>query len=148
MRKDQRRTRIAVLVASVCAFGCDRGPSRSLDAPDEAPALKALQLSLASWQGGRRDSGGLIGEEPAVGVVDSLRPDRPLISFEVFEPSRADGTARVFAVRLQLGEPSEEIHTRYQVVGRDPLWVFRQEDYDLILHWEHKMPADSPTEKP
>jgi hypothetical protein len=25
------------------------------------------------------------------------------------------------------------------VIGIDPLWVFRHEDYDLLLHWEHPM---------
>ena len=29
------------------------------------------------------------------------------------------------------------------IVGIDPLWIFRHEDYDLLLHWEHQMPTES-----
>jgi hypothetical protein len=49
------------------------------------------------------------------------------------------GKARPFAVRLILGEPREIVATRYLVLGLDPLWVFRQEDFERMLHWEHKM---------
>ncbi len=35
---------------------------------------------------------------------------------------------------------------RFLVVGIDPILVFRQEDYELISHWEHKMdPGDEKT---
>jgi hypothetical protein len=26
------------------------------------------------------------------------------------------------------------------------LWVFRQEDYELLSHWDHHMPASAPSE--
>ena len=51
---------------------------------------------------------------------------------------------RAFAVRLSLENPPEVQVVRYLVVGNDPLWVFRQEDYEMISHWEHPMPAAVP----
>lgn len=124
------------------ALGCDASTSSPSPAvPPVATAETALRDSLDAWQGGRRDPGGLIGSGPAVGVVDTLRPERPLIGFDILGATGSDGPARTFAVRLQLGEPAEELDASYLVLGRDPLWVFRREDYDLILHWEHKMAA-------
>jgi hypothetical protein len=129
-------------VTLALALGCRAQTPGPLDAPAPSQAKTALVASLDSWKDGRRDSGGLIGKSPAVGVVDTLRPERPLESYEVLDPASREGPARSFVVRLGLGDPAEEITTRYLVVGQDPLWVFRQEDYDLILHWEHKMPAE------
>ncbi|MSR59217.1 MAG: hypothetical protein EXS05_16500 [Planctomycetaceae bacterium] len=80
---------------------------------------------------------------PAIGVVDHLQQvGRPLEAFEILGevPGQA---ARCFAVRLRLSEPELEVRERYVVIGIDPLWVYRQEDYDLISHWDHVMPADS-----
>ena len=47
----------------------------------------------------------------------------------VVGPLGAEDNVRPFAVRLVLDAPAETITTRYMVVGQDPLWVFRQEDY-------------------
>ena len=78
--------------------------------PDFHARRVATKAALAASTGG-----GFVGP---LGAVDNVRP---------------------FAVRLLLDTPAETITTRYLVVGQDPLWVFRQEDYELILHWEHKM---------
>ena len=67
------------------------------------------------------------------------RFERPLIDFAILGPLAALGPARPFAVRLELDAPRESVQTRYVVMGEDPLWVFGQDDYERILHWEHKM---------
>jgi hypothetical protein len=43
---------------------------------------------------------------------------------------------RCFAVRLHLEEPQEEQRVRFVLIGLDPLWVFRHEDYEMLAHWE------------
>jgi hypothetical protein len=53
-------------------------------------------------------------------------------------------TGRCFAVRLKLREPVAEEKVRYAVFGIDPLWVFRQEDLEMLGHWEHPMPPEEP----
>jgi hypothetical protein len=45
----------------------------------------------------------------------------------------------VFTVKLTLEDPATELKARYVVVGIDPVWVFRQEDYDMLSHWDHPM---------
>ena len=47
-------------------------------------------------------------------------------------------------MKLKLSNPTAEKRERYVIVGIDPLWIFRQEDYDLLLHWEHQMPPARP----
>ncbi len=136
------------LAITALAAGCGGTPHGPPDfeAPALEPARAALTTSLEAWKSGRRDSGVLIGSKPAIGVVDAARADRPLLDYQITGPLMVDGKARPFAVRLVLGEPRESVATRYVVIGQDPLWVFRQEDFDRMIHWEHKMddPAAGP----
>ena len=41
-----------------------------------------------------------------------------------------------FLVKLSLDEPDESILVAYDVFGQDPIWVYRREDLDMIMHWE------------
>jgi hypothetical protein len=135
------------LAIASCAAGCGdarRGPA-DLDAPDLESSKTALVASLEAWKADRRSSGVLIGSKPSIGVVDAARADRPLLGYEVVGPLMTLGKARPFAVGLVLGEPRETVATRYLVLGRDPLWVFRQEDFERMLHWEHKMDGAAAT---
>ena len=45
-------------------------------------------------------------------------------------------------MNLTLGNPAAELRERYVVVGRDPVWVIRYDDYEMLTHWHHPMPAD------
>ena len=53
-------------------------------------------------------------------------------------------------VRLVLAGPAEERRERYVVVGLDPVWVFAYPDYEMLMHWDHPMPAkkEAPRSKP
>ncbi len=148
----ERSTWIVWLSAAALAVGCDATPrgTPNLPAPGVETARSAVVATLDAWKAGRRE-GGTIGSNPTIGIVDSLRAERPLVDFEVIGPLAVVDKARPFAVRLVLDTPRETVATRYFVLGQDPLWVFRQEDLDLMLHWEHKMPPADPkvaTEQP
>lgn len=106
--------------------------------PSDAVCQEALRRALEAWVAGAA-AGPVAGTSPVVHVTDSTRvQQRPLLSWEI--PGRVPGNApRCYAVRLQLDQPREERRERYVVIGIDPLWVFRHEDYDLLLHWEHPM---------
>jgi hypothetical protein len=71
-----------------------------------------------------------------------------LLSYEIVGPLMTIGKARPFAVRLDLGAPPETVSARYLVIGQDPLWVFRQEDFERMLHWEHKMDGEAASARP
>ena len=140
MKLPRSRRLVHLCIASaIVASGCTADVPGPAKPPPVGAAKDALVATLQAWKSGRRDTGEFLGSNPAVGIVDSLRRLRPLIDYEVVGPLGAVDNVRPFAVRLVLDAPAETITARYLVVGQDPLWVFRQEDYELILHWEHKM---------
>lgn len=131
--------RLGVLLV-VAVLGCG-GSQRNEDfVPPEAAARAALEAYLSAWKHG--DTSQTVPDtRPPVLVADELRgKGRTLSEFTVLGPVPADAP-RCFAVRLTLGNPREEVRERYVVVGADPLWVWRHDDYVMITHWEHAMPA-------
>jgi hypothetical protein len=135
----------AMLLLAVLAGGCRRssgGFERFV--PDSAAARKALVAALEAWRRGRA-AGAIDGISPRVVVVDThRRADQALEGYEILNDTPGDNF-RGFAVRLILSHPEERALVRFNVFGIDPLWVFRQEDYDMISHWEHAMgDLDSP----
>jgi hypothetical protein len=97
-----------------------------------------IDAAMAAWAGGR-PAGMLDTTAPRVQVIDSFRkPSQKLAGFEVLAET-ASPRARTFSLRLRLAEPDERPLVRYLVVGIDPVLVFREEDYELLTHFEHKM---------
>lgn len=124
--------------------GCERGPSAEDFVPPAETALSSLTALLENWQQGA-PLDDLLQRTPAIRTADTQIPrDRLLTSFEILGETPVDGGRR-FSVRLQLAAPAEEVDVQYVVVGIDPIWVFRKEDYDLLAHWDHAMP---PAEDP
>jgi hypothetical protein len=118
----------------LCCGGCGRrGYERYY--PPAAAAREALEAALGAWQDGQAP-GLLQAHSPPVMVVDSVRrPGQRLTRYEVLGQVPGDGP-RCFAVRLVLEDPAREQKARFVVLGVSPLWVFRQEDYDMMAHWE------------
>jgi hypothetical protein len=103
-------------------------------------------LSLSTW----RDAPAPLPESfqiPAVRFVDQTRrPQQRLLAFQILAQTDIEN-ARQFTVRLNLESDESPQLARYNVVGRDPVWVFRLESYEMFSHWEHPMdqpPANSP----
>jgi hypothetical protein len=93
---------------------------------------------MAAWAAGR-PAGMLDTKVPRVQVVDSFRkPNQRLEGFEILAET-VSPRARTFSLRLRLVEPDERPLVRYLLVGIDPILIFRQEDYELLTHFEHKM---------
>jgi hypothetical protein len=127
-------------VVVAVAAGCG-GDGRARFVPAEAAAREALEAALRAWQDGQAP-GPVAGTAPLVQVVDGhRRPGQRLQAFAVLGPAPGDGP-RVFAVRLTLDGPREEQKVRYVVLGIDPLWVVRYEDYEMMAHWDHPMDDD------
>jgi hypothetical protein len=126
--------------ASGCAAATDQTTPAFL--PDWGVAEQALASALTAW----RDAPSPLPasfDTPSVQFVDKQRrPQERLLAFEILGQSDVEN-ARQFTVRLSLeGEESPQL-VKYNVLGRDPVWVFRLEDYEMISHWEHNM--DEPT---
>jgi hypothetical protein len=138
------RARAVVLVAlgavlTLCGPGCG-GRARGFEQfiPEPGPARSALTAVLAAWAEGRPPEAPAA-TRPEVYVVDKQRrPGQRLARFEVLGEVAAE-KARGFAVRLNFEDPDGQDVVRFLVVGTDPVWVFRQEDYEMISHWMHPM---------
>lgn len=125
----------ALVLLAACCAGCDKSKGYERYIPAPGAALQALESALKAWQDGHGP--GQISGHPRIQVVDSLRrPGQNLQRFEVIGEVPGEGGPRCFAVRLFLVNPAEEQKVRFYVLGIDPLWVYRQEEYDMIAHWE------------
>jgi hypothetical protein len=131
-----------IVLALMFQAGCAR-PSSGYDryVPSVARAEEALEMVLAAWKRGE-PAAALKFDSPAVTiqVADSTRrPGQRLLDYELLGEIAGEGP-RTFAVRLKLDNPTEARDVRYYLVGIDPLWVFRQEDYDAVVHWQACVP--------
>lgn len=123
-------------------------------APNFTPSLEtaedAVRRCLDKWKAGE-PPGELPGTHPLIHVTDGGRkPGQTLRSYQIQGEARG-ASGRTIAVTLHLDNPAEVLKARYIVLGIDPLFVFRQEDFDLLMHWDHHMPVseakviDAPT---
>jgi hypothetical protein len=137
--------RIVFLMLPPIAIGCGgrSDAKRFFPAPEAARA--ALTAALDAWKEGR-PTGRLPDVSPSVHVVDETRSSPRLGRYEILGTIPGDGPP-TFNVLLETGSPSVRQTARYVVVGVDPLWVFRQEDFDKMAHWEMDMKHDEPDDK-
>lgn len=125
-------------VLALACVGCSGNPSAQDYVPAEDSARAALDAALRAWAGGETGSP-VPGTSPVVEVADGLRTKgRTLLKYDILGPVPADAP-RCFAVRLTLGNPAQELVERYVVLGIDPLWVWRHDDYVMLTHWDHTM---------
>src|SRR5262245_21089111 len=141
--------RLMVCLGAAALSGCTRQPESAKKSFVPAPELSraALEAALTDWQTGL-PAGQIDRLSVTVKVVDQHRKEgQELEEFEIM--GEAPGSApRCFAVRLKLRRPDAEVKVRYVVVGINPLWVFREEDYDGLSHWDHVMPDDPKNDLP
>jgi predicted small lipoprotein YifL len=136
----QKRWEQACMGAMLVLFawglsGCGRKapnyvPSRDL-------SRQALETALNAWQSGRPVGKTIEAASLRVQVVDSgWGKKQKLGNYEILEEvSRPDGK-RCFKTRLHLLKPQATQEVHYIVVGKDPLWIFREEDYKDYASWE------------
>jgi hypothetical protein len=138
------RWRLCLVVGLLASAGCRERPDPNRYTPSEPAARQALEAALEAWRVG--DESAIRCGDVRVVFVDRIRkPGQRLKRFTIL--GEAPGEApRCFSVRLRLDEPAEEVRVRYVVLGIDPLWVERHEDFVMMLHWEH--PMDGPDTKP
>jgi hypothetical protein len=126
--------------------GCDGGDGAGTTPaylPGWAEARQVLEAALAAW----RDAPSPLPasfDSPGVTFVDKRRrPGQRLLSFEILGRTEVEN-ARQFTVRLRLEDEVAPRLVRYNVLGRNPAWVFRLEDYEAIAHWEMEMSLPAP----
>ena len=119
-------TVVCLSVLPVLFTGCGR--SNSEFHPPIESAREALEAALESWRNGE-PVGTITSTDPSIDLFDARRQSgERLSSFEILEELPDSEGPKQFLVKLKLdGKDSEE--TRYIVLGKDPLLVFREADY-------------------
>jgi hypothetical protein len=128
----------ALVVIAGSAPGCNsEAAAIQRFIPSQESSQSAISKAFDAWKTGV-PAGPVPETTPLVHLTDNHRkPNERLVSYRILGEVPGD-TPRCYAVELKFDPPRDE-RARYVVVGIDPLWVFRMEDYQLLSHWEHKM---------
>ncbi len=110
--------------------GC-RSSSTDRYVPESARAREVLTAALDAWKSGQ--PAGRVEHAPPIEVVDSRwKSGEKLSSYEISgEDTTAEGHRR-FSVKLTLQQPQGTQDAKFIVLGLDPLWVYREEDYKKL----------------
>ncbi|HEY2251719.1 MAG TPA: hypothetical protein VGH74_11685 [Planctomycetaceae bacterium] len=110
--------------------GCSGNTSVESFHPNEDIAFEALTDALTAWQNGQAEPGEIKDTQPIVQVSDSTwRSGAKLKSFEIAEELAGDSPSR-FLVKLTLDGAAAPKEVKYVVVGKGPLWVFSEDEYN------------------
>lgn len=130
---------LAILLLTT--VGCGRGFQKYVPASNSA--RQALDTALAAWKEGLKLER-IDDFSPPMKVLDSRwLKGRALRDYEILGEVHQEGP-RCFTVQMVLDSPRQEQKVRYYVFGIEPLWIFRQEDYDMLNHWDCGDPEIKP----
>jgi hypothetical protein len=123
------------LVALLAGCGGRERYASSDFTPPADTARQSLEAALDAWKAGRAP-GAIEGTTPPVEVVDSQwKAGQKLDGYEVLAEDQADGTKQ-YSVRLSFKAPAAAKEVRYHIIGRDPVRVYRDEDYRRMINME------------
>ena len=138
----------AVLLVNIT--GCERGDGEAATpafVPSWSEARQALESVLTAWRDAPSPSGASFDIRGVQFVDKQRKPDQRLLSFQILGQADSE-SARQFTVRLNLeGDESPQL-VKYNVLGRQPVWIFRLEDYEMFAHWEHAMTQPAASDQP
>jgi len=116
-----------LLIVGGALAGCGTGGTERF-IPPEQTSRQALEAALTAWQEGK-PPGPVADGKPSINAVDSKwRAGQKISKWEIVGEEPGSGPT-FYSVRLTLKGSAKEQVVRYVVVGRDPLWVYREDDY-------------------
>jgi hypothetical protein len=122
--------RVALLALSLIIAGCSGQSSVESFHPKGDVAQEALEAALTAWQNGQAKPGLIEDYDPPVQVQDDAwNAGSKLQSFEIVEALPGD-SPRKFAVKLTLEGEAAPVEVTYVVVGKNPLHVMREKEYN------------------
>jgi hypothetical protein len=142
VKRYHRLALVAALPLVSLITGC--GASHARFTPTAVEARTSLEAALTAWRDGKPF--GPIEATPSVQVADSAwQAGQQVESFEIGEEKdEGDGTKQ-FAVAIKMKKPPGDKSVRYFVHGRDPVWVYREEDYQRMLNMDNNPVTNSPS---
>jgi hypothetical protein len=138
---------LSMLVCSTAlgasTLGCDRAAPIPGFMPSWDEARQSLESSLSAWRDAPTPLPSSFNTGNVQYVDKKRQPNQRLLAFQILSQTDIEN-ARQFTVRLTLdGEESPQL-VKYNILGRNPVWVFRLEDYEMFAHWEDEMDAPAP----
>jgi hypothetical protein len=95
---------------------------------------QAVETALSAWQSGKPMTGIAGQGAAAVQAQDSdWKEGKKLASFSIENELPTTEGPKQFVVRLNFQGDARPVDTVYFVVGRDPIWVFRDRDYKKTM---------------
>jgi hypothetical protein len=120
--------------------GCD-GTGHARYTPKGDEARTAIEAVLSAWREGRAYE--KLEATPPIRVVDSGRKQgQELEAYEILNEAPSDGGTVKFTVRLSIKNAKSPTEAVYLVHGRDPIWVYSEDDYGRMLNMDNN-PADT-----
>jgi hypothetical protein len=117
------------LFALTLLAGCS-SPSKEDYIPSQDVGKQAIETALTAWQVGKPMERIENPDGIAVQPQDTeWKNGKKLAGFSIGEELPSTDGPKQFAVRLTFQGSATPVDTVYFVVGRDPLWVFRDRDY-------------------
>jgi len=121
--------RLALAALALLLAGCGRSTVESFH-PKADAALEALTTALTAWQNGESKEDLSENTDPTVNVAEpKWETGSKLKSFEIVEALPGD-IPRKFSVKITLEGATGSENVTYVVVGKDPLWVMNEQEYE------------------
>lgn len=145
-----RRWLALAIIAIVCP-ACEpasgpKPPPRQL-LPDRRMARRALEAALEEWRDSPQTDSAAAAGRSLIFVDRQRQPGQKLSRFEILSDSEVDNLRR-FVVRLELTDPAETVLAPYYVFDRSPIWVYRAEDFDMMMNMDMSPEAVPPGAEP
>lgn len=141
-------TALAAVLALAVSSGC--GGSTSAYIPNAATARDVLDSALSTWAKGGKADGLSIGETAVHFVDGRWAAGEELESFRILddEPAAGAETEKRFSVALKMKKPPGDQRVEYVAVGRSPMWIFRDSDYEKQVSMGEEAKAKAKPRRP
>ena len=123
----QRLLSVAFLTLTLLVLGC--GASDRKYIPSQSTARGALEAALKAWKSGAAHGTVKSFQVPVETFDARWQAGKKLEQFEILREEPSEGP-KTFVVKMKLADDKEEQEVTYLVLGKDPLLVFRKEDYN------------------
>jgi hypothetical protein len=111
---------------SLC-LGCGGGQEKFL--PSENVSRKTLETALTAWQNGQ-PMDKISSSSPTIQMADPRwQAGQQLNGYEIVKEEN-EGGHTFFSVKLKMKSQPREQMVRYVVVGKDPLWVLTEDNFN------------------
>lgn len=117
---------------AVALAGCSTSAERAPMA-DQDTAKQAMETMLDAWKNGQARPDKLTLRDARIEVRDpTWNPGQKLNAYEI-RSQETQGIARWFTIKLTL--PQGERTAKYAVVGKDPIWIYAEEEFRKLSAW-------------